>query len=243
MPQPTPEEILNKRIVSRFNKAVTSYHLIEDHDNILVAISGGKDSLCLIELLAHRMKIHRPKFQVEAVHVRMSNISYETDCSYLESFCRNLGVTLHVITTRFETSANSKKPVCFLCSWHRRKQIFNLAQELKCNKIALGHHMDDIIHTAMMNQFFQGQFSTMPVKLAMKKMPITIIRPLCLEHESDIASYAEQQHYEKQNKSCPYEKKSHRTDMKILFNSIEKLNPEARFSMWNALTAANKLIE
>lgn len=238
---PTEEQTLERRITRRFQKALKEYQLIDDGDKVLVALSGGKDSLCLLELLGKRMRIDMPKFSLEAVHVRMENITYETDTAYLQRFAEALGVRLHVVTTRFDDTITTKKPACFLCSWHRRKQIFNLAQELGCNKIALGHHQDDIIHTALMNQFFQGHFSTMPVRLPMEKMPLTIIRPLCLETEADIARFAEMRAYEKQLKSCPYEKASHRDDMKRLFNEVERMNPEARFSMWNALAAEGKL--
>ena len=103
--------------------------------------------------------------------------------------------------------------------------------------------MDDIIHTTLMNQFFQGHFSTMPARLKMRKMPITIIRPLCMEDEADIKRYAEIRDYRKQKKLCPYETDSHRSDIASLFEKIEDMAPEARFSMWNALKAEGKLIE
>ena len=236
---------LEHRLKERFVKAMAAYHLIEDDDKILVGLSGGKDSLLLTELLAKRAQIQHPRFTVEAIHVRMENIHYETDTSYLQQFCDHLGVKLHVRTTRFEvdgTSRKQKQP-CFLCSWNRRKQLFNLAQELGCNKIALGHHQDDIIHTALMNLTFQAHFATMPVRLKMRKMPLTIIRPLCLIPESDIKTYAEMQGYEKQQKCCPYETGSHRTDIKQIYESLEKLNPEVRYNIWGALEADNKLIE
>ena len=238
------------RLNERFVKAMATYHLIEDDDHILVGLSGGKDSLLLLELLARRSRISHPRFKVEALHVRMENIHYETDTSYLQQFCDNLGVTLHVKTTSFEVGAaeNGKdarrqKQPCFLCSWNRRKQMFNLAQELGCNKIALGHHQDDLLHTALMNLTFQGRFDTMPALLKMRKMPLSIIRPLCMIEEKDIKTYAALQGYQKQQKLCPYETNSHRADIKEIYDAIERMNPEARYSMWNALNADNKLIE
>lgn len=227
-------DIVRKKLVKAFHKATATYHLIENGDKILVGLSGGKDSLLLLELLAQQSRIHRPSFTVEAAHIRMRNVRYESDTSYLESFANKLGVTLHVITTAFDDSIPTKKPVCFLCSWYRRKALFNLAQQLHCNKIALGHHQDDIIHTMMMNLFFQGQFNTMPASLQLKKMPITIIRPMCLINERDVVRYAILFGYEKQLKTCPYETKSHRHDIRLLFEQIEQLNPEARNSIWNA---------
>ena len=260
---------LEKRLKERFVKAMATYHLIEDDDRILVGLSGGKDSLLLTELLAKRSLIQHPRFTVEALHVRMENIRYETDTSYLQQFCDALDVKLHVKTTRFEVESTDKsessdksepsaqssessessarlrkqKQPCFLCSWNRRKEMFNLAQELGCNKIALGHHQDDIIHTALLNLCFQSRFGTMPALLKMRKMPLTIIRPLCLIPESDIKAYAELQGYQKQQKICPYETNSHRTDIKQIYDRLEQLNPEVRYSIWSVLETDNKLIE
>ena len=243
MPIPTDEQKLERKIISRFRKALSDYNLIDDEDYILIGLSGGKDSLCLLEMLARRAKIQRPNFKVEAVHIRMENIKYETSTDYLQSFADRFDVPLHILTTGFDASTDKRKSPCFLCSWNRRKQIFNLAQELGCNKIALCHHQDDIIHTTLMNEIFQGHFSTMPVKLKFKKMPVTLIRPLCLEEEADIRQYAEQQGYQKQIKQCPYENDSHRSEISRLFEEIERMNPEARYSIWNSLESEGKLIE
>ena len=239
---------LEEKLWKTFNKALGEYQLIDEDDKILVGLSGGKDSLCLLEFLARRSKVHVPHFTVEALHVRMEDVHYETDTTYLQSFCDNLGIPLHIITTSFPHAATESqpakaKPVCFLCSWQRRKQLFNLAQELGCTKIALGHHQDDIIHTALMNLTFQGHFSTMPAKLRMRKMPLTIIRPLCLCQEDDIREYSRQQGYQKLVRLCPHEKETNRTSIQQLYGLMQQLNPEARASIWNALSADGKLIE
>lgn len=236
----TEQERLFRKINERFVKAFAAYQLLEDDDHILVGLSGGKDSLLLTELLAKRARIQHPRFQVEAVHVRMENIRYETDTTYLQQFCDNLGVTLYLVTTRFE---EGQKPPCFLCSWNRRKQLFNLAQELGCNKIALGHHQDDLLHTALMNLLYQGRFGTMPARLKMRKMPLQIIRPLCLVPEEMIRQYAEMNNYQKLVKLCPYEQETNRTTARRLFEQAEQDNPEVRYSLWNALERDNKLVE
>ena len=232
---------MERLLTSKLNKALRNYHLIDNGDNILVALSGGKDSLCLIDLLAKRQRVFIPHFSLQAIHVRVENIAYETDTTYLENFCRERNVPLHVVTTSFDPTTDKRKSPCFLCSWMRRKEMFNLAQQLGCNKIALGHHNDDLIHTALMNLTFQGRFDTMPASLQMKKMPLTIIRPLCLCHEADIKAYADQQGYQKQRKLCPYEKDSYRTDIQQVFQQMESLNPEARYSIWNALEREGKM--
>ena len=234
---------LRQHLLNQLVRAMRTYHLIDDGDRVLVALSGGKDSLCLLDLLAQRQRIFMPRFSIEAIHIRMDNIAYETDTNYLNDFCRQRNVNLHIVNTSFDASTDKRKSPCFLCSWNRRKMMFNLAQEIGCNKIALGHHMDDLIHTALMNECFQGRFDTMPVFLQMKKMPLALIRPLCLCHESDIKAYAEQQGYQKQRKLCPYEKDSYRTDIQQIFHQMESLNPEARYTIWNALEREGKLIE
>ena len=141
-----------QKITKRFNKACADYHLLEDGDHVLIGLSGGKDSLLLTELLGRRAKIYKPRFTVTALHVRVKERDYQTDLSYLESFCAEAGVPLLVRDTEIgEAPANAqssnlqifkssnRKSPCFLCSWYRRKTLFHVAQELGCNKIALGH--------------------------------------------------------------------------------------------------------
>ena len=243
MPRKNEEQLLEERIMHRMVKAMATYRLISDGDKILVGLSGGKDSLCLLEMLAKRRKIAHPVFTVEALHVRMENIHYESDTSYLEEFAHRLGVPLHLRTTRFDSSTDTRKTPCFLCSWYRRKELFNLAQELGCNKIALGHHQDDLLHTALMSTFFQGSFATMPARLRLRKMPLSIIRPLCLVPEDDIRRLAALRGYEPQLKQCPYEHDSSRDYAANLFKEIEFHNPEARPCLWRALEDAGKLVE
>ena len=243
MPSLLPEQRLEKRLAERMVKAMATFKLIDDDDRILVGLSGGKDSFCLLELLARRSMIQHPRFEVAALHVRMENIQYESDTTYLEQFAADLGVRLHVVTTSFDISTDTRKSPCFLCSWYRRKAMFNFAQEHHYNKIALGHHQDDILHTTLMGLMYQGQFGSMPARLAMRKMPLTLIRPMCMIPESEIIQYAAMRGYRKQNKICPYETSSHRTSVKALFDEIESINPEARSNIWRALVNEGKMVE
>ena len=232
----TEEDILMRRIGQRFNKGVVKYRLIDDGDKILVGLSGGKDSLALLELLAKRSRILKPKFSVVAVHVSMTNIPYQADLDYLRNYAEELGVPFIHYETSFDPSTDTRKSPCFLCSWNRRKALFTVAKEQGCNKIALGHHMDDILETLLMNITFQGAFSTMPPKLVMKKFDMTIIRPMCMVHEADLEEMAVVRNFRKQIKNCPYETQSNRTDMKGVLKQLETLNPEARYSLWGSMT-------
>ena len=208
------EKTLCTRLRRRFQKGLADYRLIDDGDRILIALSGGKDSLALAELLAARARVWHPRFEVEAAHVVMANIGYRTDTAFLHGFCSRLGIPLHVVEATFDATGDTRKSPCFLCSWNRRKALFTLAQERGCNKIALGHHMDDILQTLLMNLAYQGAFSTMPPLLRMRKFPITLIRPLCL---------------------VPYEHDSGRTAIAGILRQLEELNPEARYSLWGAM--------
>ena len=232
----TEEDKLMRRISTRFTKGVVNYRLIDDGDKILIGLSGGKDSLALLELLAKRSRILKPKFSVVAVHVSMTNIPYQADLNYLKEYSESLGVPFVHYETSFDPSTDTRKSPCFLCSWNRRKALFTVAKEQGCNKIALGHHMDDILETLLMNLTFQGAFSTMPPKLVMKKFEMTIIRPMCMVHEADLQELAEVRNYRKQVKNCPYETQSNRTDMKGVLKQLETLNPEARYSLWGSMT-------
>ena len=231
----TEEDKLIRRIDQRFSKGVIRYGLIEDNDRILIGLSGGKDSLALLELLARRSRIHKPKFSVVAVHVVMTNIAYESDTEYLREFAESRGVKFIRYETSFDPSTDTRKSPCFLCSWNRRKALFTVAKEEGCNKIALGHHMDDILETLLMNMTFQGAVSTMPPKLVMRKFDMTIIRPMCLVHEADLIELAKMHDYRKQVKNCPYETDSHRSDIKEVLHRLEELNPEARYSLWSSM--------
>ena len=238
MPVRTPEEIemlrLQSRLTKRFHKACADYGLIEDGDHILIGLSGGKDSLALVELLGRRAQIFVPKFRVTAVHVRVRERAYLTDISYLQSFCDEFKVPLLVKDTSVGEETGEKDP-CFLCSWYRRKMLFDTAAELGCNKIAFGHHKDDIVETLLMNLIFQGNFSTIYPKLQMDKMPLQLIRPLCLIEEKDLVRYAALRGYVRQKQSCPYEHESARTEIKSLVSQLETLNPNVRDSLWGAI--------
>jgi tRNA(Ile)-lysidine synthase TilS/MesJ len=222
----------------KFTKAIIEYGLIEENDHILIGLSGGKDSLALVDLLGERLKNSLPRFRATAIHVSVSNISYQSDLNYLKNHCEKAGIAFEHRTTQFE-DAKKNKSVCFLCSWYRRKALFESAKELNCNKIALGHHLDDSIETLLLNLVFQGSFGSMPPKLKMDKFDTTIIRPLALIQENELLEMERIMNYEKQIKNCPFEKKSSRRDAKRLMLELNKMNPDFRQSIWKALENIN----
>lgn len=236
MPLSTTEQQTRKKIERRFKKALTDYRMLDDGDRILVALSGGKDSLALLELLSARSRILKPRISIVAAHIRLRNIEYLSDADTLREFCSHNGVEFHLVESEFDASTDKRKSPCFLCSWNRRKALFTLAQELGCNKLALGHNMDDFLETMLMNITFQGAFSAMAPTMNMKKFPLTVIRPLCLTNEKDIEELATLAHYPQQIKKCPYERDSNREQMKQLLAHLEALNPEARYNLWGSMS-------
>lgn len=228
-------ELLFKKVEAKVVKGIFEYGLIEDGDRIMIGLSGGKDSLALIDFLGRRMKIHRPKFELVVAHIIMTNVPYHSDLEYLRAHTEQNGIPFVVHETSFDPTTDHRKSPCFLCSWNRRKAMFEVAKANNCNKIALGHHQDDIIQTLLMNMTYQGAFSTMPPKLKMEKFDMTIIRPMCLVEEKDLIRIAEWRGYKKQIKACPYETSSSRPDMKEIVAKLEELNPHVRRNIWGSM--------
>ena len=229
-----------QKIQSKVKKAINDYQLIDNDDHILIGLSGGKDSLALVELLGERMKIFVPRFKLTAVHISVENISYQSDLEYLENYAAQFGIPFVHHTTKFDDTTDTRKSTCFLCSWHRRKALFDVAKTLNCNKIALGHHLDDIAETLLLNLVYQGSFGTMPPKLKMDKFDMTIIRPLALVTEKEMKEMEQIRAYHKQVKNCPHEKDSSRRDAKNLLTELEKWNPDVRQSIWGAMENIKK---
>lgn len=234
------EEHLYRKVENKVIKAIRTYGLINNGDRVLIGLSGGKDSLALVELLGRRSRIFQPKFELVVAHVVMTNIPYSADMDYLQSYAQEYNLPFIKRETSFDASTDRRKSPCFLCSWMRRKALFDIAKEEGCNKIALGHHQDDILETLLMNMTHQGAFGTMPPRLRMDKFPMEIIRPLCLVTEKELNVIADWRSYKKQIKNCPYESGSSRSEMKQVIASLEAINPEARNSLWASMTHIQK---
>ena len=235
MVQLTEDEQVFKRVEEKVKRAIFDYGLIQTGDRVLVGLSGGKDSLALVELLGRRSKIFNPRFEVVVAHVIMRNIPYHSDLEYLRRQVEAQGLPFIVEETEFDPSTDRRKSPCFLCSWMRRKALFEIAKREGCGKLALGHHQDDILETLLMNLIHQGAFGTMPPRLQMDKFAMEIIRPLCLVEESWISEVARLSGFEHQKTFCPYEDLTRRRDMNNIFHQLEVINPEARYSMWHAI--------
>ena len=236
MTVPDAREKLLKKLDQKMKKAIFDYHLLEEGDRVLIALSGGKDSLALTELLGRKVKIYQPRFSLLSAHVSMSNIPYQSNIEYLQQFTKQYNIPFIHRRTSFNPETDTRKSPCFLCSWYRRKVLFDIAKEYNCNKIALGHHQDDILQTLLMNMTHQGAFGTMPPLLKMSKFEMTLTRPMCLIMEKELKILSEMSGYLKQKKNCPYENSSSRIQMKTVIEILEKMNSQVRSNMWNSMT-------
>lgn len=223
------------KITRLFNKACTQYSLLADKDRILLALSGGKDSMLMARLMAQRARIFRPSIHVEAAHVIMENIPYQTDIEHMQRFCQEEGIELHILHASFDESTDSRKTHCFLCARYRRKTLFQFATEHHFNKIALGHHQDDFLTTMLMNLMYEGSFHAMHPSMTMEHYPITLIRPLCLVPEQEINALEMECQLSKQIAACPYEDKTKRLLMQKEISHLCQIHSEARNSLWHAL--------
>jgi len=231
-----PDNKFIERVQRDAGRAINRYSLIEDGDRIAVGLSGGKDSLALLEILAKRRRKVPINYELFAIHVDIENIDYVTDTDFLESFCRELEVEFHLVKSTVDLERGKDKSKCFICSWQRRKELFNFLRRQNCSKLALGHHRDDVNETLMMNLIFNGAFSAMSPRLSMFDGEVETIRPLILIGEDSIKRYAEIREYPEEVKRCPYGDDTKRNAVKDLIDQMEKLDKNARYNIFSSMS-------
>lgn len=230
------EHSVIRRVNQKVGRAIQKYHLIDEGDRILVGLSGGKDSMVLLETLAGRLKYHPLKFQLAAIHIGLESQPYSVDLDYLRSFSESLQVPFLHKMVSLDLSDNAYHNPCFKCSWNRRKALFKEAQESGFTKLALGHHMDDAIETLLMNMTLQSSISSMPPALPMFEEKLIIIRPLSLLTEAEVKEFASLKDYKREIKTCLYEKDSKRSEIKTLIKQLGQLIPNVRSNIYASMT-------
>lgn len=229
------EKLFMREFFRKTGKAIYDYQLIENGDRILVGVSGGKDSLTLLEVLALRARDPKHNYTVVAAHIDVENVEYEVDSEYIRSFCDALGVVYVHRTIEIDTSVNPKKPTCFVCSWFRRKKLFEIAKEQNCTKLALGHHRDDAVESLLMSMMFNATIGSMPARLELFDHSFTIIRPLMYVSNAETTTYAAFRQFKKQKKTCPYEKATNRDAVRKIIDQMEELIPNVRNNLFASM--------
>ena len=237
-----------KEIWSRFVKGVSDYELIQDNDNIMVCISGGKDSFLLAKLIQELQRHGKVKFN--AHYVVMDPGYNEYNRSFIEDNAKTLNVPIEIFESDiFDVVANADgKSPCYLCARMRRGYLYKKAQDLGCNKIALGHHFDDFIETTLLSMFYGAEVKTMMPKLHSDNFEgIELIRPMLLVKEEDIISWRKHNELTFINCACRFTEgcslindgTSKRKEMKELIKNMRKINPDVDHNIFKALENVN----
>lgn len=223
-----------KQVLGKFRKACEVYDLIEDGDKIAIGISGGKDSLTLLTCFASLKKFYPKKFDIVAISIDL--FSGKTDYSKIKSYCDSLGVEFVVVPSninRVVFDIRKEENPCSLCANLRRGFLNNEAKKLGCNKVALGHHADDLIETLFMSLFHESRLNTFLPKTQLTNSNLVVIRPMILIFEKEIIAVSKDMPILK-NK-CPADKKTEREYIKELIQSIAKKHPGVEKNILSAL--------
>lgn len=220
-------------VSKKVGKAIWDYGMLRDGDRVLVAVSGGKDSLSLLKILKERRRFVPLKYELIACFVDMgfSWINYDP----LIKFFENEAVE-YVITKPTTSWRNGEEAFdCFWCSWNRRKALFQVAEDYGCSKIALGHHLDDIVETMLLNLFFNGEISTMNPNQEMFQGKLAIIRPLAYVEESELDKLSKILELPVVKTQCPNKDTSRRALMKRIIREIRSINPDVKKNIFRSL--------
>ena len=227
-----------QKILSTMRKAVERYNLIEDGDKIAVGLSGGKDSLILLKALKMFQRFNIYNYEIIAVTIDI--YSGKEDYSHLKSFCDELGVELIVENTDIHEvvfNERKEKNPCSLCAKMRRGALNSVASKYGCNKIALGHHLQDVIETFFLSLLYEGRLSTMKPRSYMSNSKMTLIRPLFLTHERTIKAVSKD--FPVKKSRCPADKDSKRQDIEKLIDNINTLIPDSKKRIESAIISTD----
>jgi tRNA(Ile)-lysidine synthase TilS/MesJ len=241
----TQKRRFKEKIFSRFTKAIVEFEMIKPNDKIAVCISGGKDSMLMAKLF-QELKRH-DKFPFELVFLVMDPGYNEANRKKIEENAGITGVPITIFNTEiFNSVYNVEKNPCYLCARMRRGYLYKKAKELGCNKIALGHHFDDVIETTLMSMLWGGQVQTMMPKLKSKNYEgMELIRPLYYVREDDIKAWRDYNGLTFLQCACRFTERtesengesseSKRLETKKIIKELKKFNPNIEANIFNSM--------
>ena len=244
------ERRFHEKLVSPFTRAVSRYALLQPGDSVCVCISGGKDSMLMAKLF-QILKRHR-KFDFEVKYLVMDPGYSEENRALIEENAGKLGIPVTIFSSRiFDALDHIPKNPCYLCARMRRGYLYRQAQELGCNKIALGHHYDDVIETILMSMLWAGQFQTMMPKLHSSNFEgMELIRPMYLIREEDIIDWAQKNGLRFLRCACHFTQNctdmrddgtsaSKRLETKNLIRTLRRTNPDVEANLFKSVENVN----
>ena len=221
------------------NKAIRDHRMIAAGDSVAVAVSGGKDSLALVHLLDRRRRDVADEYSLTALHVTPAEdapCAADVDLEAL-SVClerHDVPLVFAPMAAAESEAARERVSPCFHCAWRRRRALFQTADELGCDKIAFGHHADDIAQTTLLNLFFHGRLETMRARQELFDGRLTVIRPLAYVNEKEIVRLARECGFPPAPAPCVEAAGSRRALMAQVLRTVEREHPKAKINLWRA---------
>ena len=229
-----------QKLLSYTRQAVDEYEMIQDGDKIAVGISGGKDSLTLLYALVNLQKFYPKHFDLVAITV---DLGYEGfDLTGIQRLCEDLQVEYHIINTKIGkmvTSDTLEGSACSLCARLRKGALNDAAKELGCNKVAYGHHMDDVIETMMLALIFEGRFCSFWPVTHLDKSNLTVIRPMIYVPETDVKGFENKMNLPVSKNPCPIDGSTKREYIKNLIKQLNTENPGVKKRLFHAIKDGN----
>lgn len=225
-----------QRLLSYIRRAVDDYHMIEDGDRIAVGVSGGKDSLALLFALSALSRFYPKHFEVTAITVNMGLSGM--DFSPIAAFCTTHSIPYICVKTEIAKiifDIRQETNPCSLCAKMRRGVLHDAAKEAGCNKVALGHHADDVVETFMLNLFFEGRIGTFSPVTYLSRRDLTLIRPLLYAREKDIRTFARRAELPVIVSTCPEDHATERENMKHLLQELDERHHGLRHRIFGAI--------
>ena len=226
-----------RNLLKKINRIIDEYKLISEGDRICVSVSGGKDSLSLLYLLLEHIRFYSLNYTVSAVHV-VSDIAEQKDetKNYLKNVISSLGIPFDFIEISVTSEKDGKRndPTCFWCSWKRREALFKHVVQNGYNKLALGHHADDVAETTLLNLLFHGTLDTIIPLRQFFDGKFDIIRPLFYVRERELIRFASLAGFSSSTCTCHRAEYGKRQVMKKLVRNLTKESRHLHANLWNA---------
>ncbi len=224
-----------QKMMGLLRRCVEDYDMIADGDKIAVGVSGGKDSLVLLKLMAELRRYHNKKFELEAITIDMG---LGMDFSAIERLCEELDVPYTIVKTEIGPiifDYRKEKNPCSMCAKMRRGALNQALKDRGLNKLALGHHYDDAVETFLLSLFYEGRISCFEPVTYLSRADLTQIRPMLYVGEKAVQSFAKRMELPVVENRCPADNNTKRQEIKELVAALQKQYPDLKTKIFGAM--------